>query len=50
MSRKQPCRFQRLCLRALAEGAIGESKAAELLGVPLSDVDQYMSGTLPAAA
>ena len=50
MSGEQPNRFQRLCLRALAEGAIGESKAAELLGVPRSDVDQYMSGTLPAAA
>ena len=50
MPGEKPNRFQRLCLRALAEGAIGESKAAELLGVPLMDVDQYMSGTLPAAA
>ena len=50
MPGEQPRRFQRLCLRALAEGAIGESKAAELLGVPLTDVDQYMSGALPAAA
>ena len=50
MPGEQPSRFQRLCLRALAEGAISESKAAELLDVPLRDVDQYMRGTAPAAA
>ena len=32
-------RFERLCLRALAEGAISESKAAELLDVPVGDLD-----------
>ena len=31
---ESPGRFRRLCLRALAEGAISESKAAELLGTP----------------
>ena len=32
-------RFERLCFRALAEGAISESKAAELLDVPVGDLD-----------
>ena len=32
-------RFERLCLRALAEGAISESKASELLEVPVYDLD-----------
>ena len=33
-------RFERLCFRALAEGAISESKAAELLEVPVGDLDR----------
>lgn len=32
-------RFERLCFRALAEGAISESKASELLEVPVYDLD-----------
>ena len=32
-------RFERLCFRALAEGAISESKASELLDVPVYDID-----------
>ena len=32
-------RFERLCFRALAEGAISESKASELLEVPVHDLD-----------
>ena len=48
-SGEQPSRFRRLCLRALAEGAIGESRAAELLDVSIATIDQYMRGTLPAA-
>ena len=32
-------RFERLCFRALAEGAISESKASELLEVPVRDLD-----------
>ena len=32
-------RFERLCFRALAEGAISESKASELLEMPVSDLD-----------
>ena len=31
-------RFERLCFRALAEGAISESRAAELLDVPVGDL------------
>ena len=45
-----PNRFNRLCLRALAEGAISDSKAAELLDVGIAEVDNYMCGTQPAAA
>ena len=45
---EQPNRFRRLCLRALAEGAISESKAAELLDVPIVEIDEYMHGTLSA--
>ena len=44
-----PNRFNRLCLRALAEGAISESRAAELLDIGIADVDDYMRGTQPAA-
>ena len=47
---ERPSRFGRLCLRALAEGAISESKAAELLGIGIADVDNYMRGALPAPA
>lgn len=32
-------RFERLCFRALAEGAISESKASELLEAPVRDLD-----------
>ena len=48
MSGEQPSRFNRLCLRALAEGAISESKAAELLDIGIVEVDDYMRGTHPA--
>ena len=50
MAGERPSRFGRLCLRALAEGAISESKAAELLGIGIADVDNYMRGALPALA
>ena len=50
MPGERPNRFHRLCLRALAEGAISESKAAELLDVPIAKVHEYMRGTLHAAA
>ena len=44
---ERPRRFERLCLRALAEGAISGARAAELLDVSLRDVDGYMRGTVP---
>ena len=46
---ERPTRFSRLCLRALAEGAITESKAAEFLDIPISDVEPYMRGTQPGS-
>ena len=50
MAGEHPNRFGRLCLRALAEGAISESKAAELLGIGVADVDDCMRGVLPSPA
>ena len=49
MAGELPNRFGRLCLRALAEGAITESKAAELLKISIADVNDYMRGILPAS-
>lgn len=42
-SYEEPKRFERLCYRALAEGIIGESRAAEMLGVSLRVLDQRLS-------
>ena len=39
---EQASRFERLCLRALAEGAISDSKGAELLNVGIRDLDDLM--------
>lgn len=36
---EEPKRFERLCLRALAENVIGESRAAEMLGVSVRELD-----------
>lgn len=36
--RERPCRFAQLVYRALAEELIGESKAAELMGIPLVEL------------
>ncbi len=41
---KRPRRFERLCYRALAEGAISEAKAAELLDLTVRDLRACMSG------
>jgi len=38
-SSEEPKRFHRLCYRALAENLISDSKAAELLGVSVRDLD-----------
>ena len=40
-----PGRFVRLCLRALAEGEISESKAAELLGLRVSEIERMMASS-----
>ncbi len=42
MDSEEPRRFQRLCFRALAEGAISESRAAELLGKSPRDLVRLM--------
>lgn len=36
---EEPKRFERLCYRALTERVIGESRAAELLGISLRELD-----------
>lgn len=36
---EEPRRFERLCYRALAEGVIGEARAAELLGISSRELD-----------
>lgn len=40
---EEPRRFERLCYRALAEGVIGESRAAEMLGISLKALDDRLS-------
>ena len=42
MPGEQPLRFERLCFRALAEGAISEAKAAELLGQSVHELNRRM--------
>ena len=39
---EEPRRFERLCFRALAEGAVSEARAAELLGVPVRVLHRRM--------
>lgn len=41
---ERPYRFERLCYRALAEGLISLSKAAELLKLPVDEVDRGLKG------
>lgn len=43
--KERPRRFRRLCLRALAEHEISDSKAAELLGIRVSEIDEIMVGS-----
>ena len=55
MDGEEPRRFQRLCFRALAEGAISESRAAELLGYSVHELIRLMDEppgmkTAPAGA
>ena len=42
---ESPMRFRRLCLRALAENEISESKAAELLRLRVSEIEHIMAGS-----
>ena len=39
---EEPKRFERLCYRALAEGVIGESRAAELLEISVRELDRRL--------
>jgi len=39
-----PQRMERLCLRAVSEGAISEARAAELLGITVRDLDRRLMG------
>ena len=39
---ERPRRFERLCLRALAEGVVSEPKAAELLNVTVAELNRRM--------
>jgi hypothetical protein len=50
MAGELPSRFGRLCLRALADGAISKWKAAEFLAIGIADVDDYQRGALPSPA
>ena len=47
MPGEMPKRFDRLCFRALAEGVISEAKAAELLGIPVRDLNRRMEKPPP---
>ena len=42
MPGERPLRFERLCFRALSEGAISEAKAAELLGHSVHELSRRM--------
>jgi Zn-dependent peptidase ImmA (M78 family) len=39
---EEPKRLKRLCFRALAEGVVGEARAAELIGVSVRDLARLM--------
>jgi Zn-dependent peptidase ImmA (M78 family) len=47
-NREQPQRMERLTFRALAERVIGESKAAEILGISVRDLTQRMDQPVAA--
>lgn len=42
---EKPTRFERLCFRALAEDVVSESRAAELLGISVRELDARMDAT-----
>ena len=39
-----PQRMERMCLRAVAEGAVSEAKAAELLNISVRELDRRLMG------
>ena len=39
-----PLRMERMCMRAVAEGAISEAKAAELLSISVRELDRRLMG------
>lgn len=41
-----PQRMERLCLRAVAEGAVSEARGAELLGISVRELDRRLMGQL----
>lgn len=41
-----PQRMERMCMRAVAEGAISESKAAELLNISVRELDRRLMGQI----
>jgi len=45
LSVEEPHRFERLCYRALAEGALSEAKTAELLGLSVRELNSRMEGS-----
>ncbi len=46
---ERPRRFQRLCLRAIAQGAVSESRGAELLNKSVRELDEWMEGRFAGA-
>jgi Zn-dependent peptidase ImmA (M78 family) len=50
IEKEKPQRFKRLCFRALAEGAISEAKAAELLGMTVRQLNLEMEEPPAAVA
>jgi len=42
---EEPRRFERLCYRAFTEGIVGHYRAAELLGVSISEFDERLAQT-----
>lgn len=43
VEKEHPDRFRRLCFRGVAEGAVSESKAAELLGISVRELDRQLA-------
>ena len=50
IKRERPARFERLCIRALTEGLISESKASELLQKTVKEVVASMDEPPPEGA